>query len=181
MTKLFQIEEPDGSPLDPTGPGAAVGIGIEKTGRALKGAVAFAVGGNAEILPSGDGERLLAGGDLAELMLGLRSRAEKQLARPVTHAVVMVPPIEEGPLALAIEAAGLRLLDSVDPGTKSSPRIAVQCSNSRRHGSGASCKPGGKAVMASSIARATTLTPGPGANKAGLPRPPLLAGSGRAT
>ena len=126
MTKLFQIEEPDGSPLDPTGPGAAVGIGIEKAGRALHGAVAFAVGGNAEILPNGDGERVLESGDLGELLLGLRSRAEKQLARPVTHAVVMLPPIEEGPLALAIEAAGLMLLDSVDPGTKSAEAAALE-------------------------------------------------------
>jgi hypothetical protein len=122
VTKLFQIEEPEGSPLDPAGPGAAVGIGIQKAGRALRGAVAVAVGGNAEILPSGDGERLLDSGDLA----GLRSRAEKQLARPVTHAVVMAPPIEEGPLALAIEAAGLLLLDSVDPGTKSAEAAALE-------------------------------------------------------
>ena len=131
MTKLFQIEEPDGSPLDPTGPGAAVGIGICKTGRALpnqslQGAVAFAVGGNAEILPSGDGERVLESRDLAELLLGLRSRAEKQLARPVTHAVVMLPPIEEGPLALAVEAAGFTLIDSVDPGTKSAEAAALE-------------------------------------------------------
>jgi hypothetical protein len=126
VTKLFQIEEPDGSPLDPTGPGAAVGIGVQKAGRVLHGAVAFAVGGNAEILPSGDGERVLESGDLAELLLGLRSRAEKQLARPVTHAVVMLPPIEEGPLALAIEAAGLLLLDSVDPGTKPAEAAALE-------------------------------------------------------
>jgi hypothetical protein len=126
VSKLFQIEEPDGSPLDPTGPGAAVGIGIQKTGRMLHGAVAFAVGGNAEILPSSDGARVLESGDLAELLLGLRSRAEKQLARPVTHAVVMLPPIEEGPLALAIEAAGLTLLDSIDPGTKSAEAAALE-------------------------------------------------------
>ena len=126
MSKLFQIEEPDGSPLDPTGPGAAVGIGIRKAGRALEGAVAFAVGGNAELLPSPDGERLLTSGDLSELLLGLRSRAEKQLSRPVTHAVVMVPPIEEGPLALAVEAAGLVLLDSVDPGSKSAEASALE-------------------------------------------------------
>ena len=126
MTKLFQIEEPDGSPLDPSGPGAAVGIGIQKAGRSLQGAVAFAVGGNAEILPSGDGERVLNSGDLAELLLALRSRAEKQLARPVTHAVVMVPPIEEGPLALALKSAELVLLDSVDPGSKSSEAAALE-------------------------------------------------------
>ena len=124
MSKLFQIEEPDGSPLDPSGPGAAVGIAIRKAGAALpghslQGAVAFAVAGNAEILPSGEGERLLEAADLTALLLGLRSRAEKQLARPVTHAVVMLPPIEQGPLAPAAEKAGLTLLDSPDPGTKS--------------------------------------------------------------
>ncbi|HEY1503595.1 MAG TPA: hypothetical protein VGF92_04800 [Stellaceae bacterium] len=126
MSKLFQIEEPDGSPLDPTGPGAAVGIGIRKAGRVLQGAVAFAVGGNTEILPGTDGERLLDADDLAELLLGLRSRAEKQLARPVTHAVVMLPPIEAGPLAPATEAAGLMLLDNVDPGSKSAEAAALE-------------------------------------------------------
>jgi hypothetical protein len=126
VSKLFQIEEPDGSPLDPSGPGAAVGIGIHKTGRLLQGAVAFAVGGNAEILPSGDGERVIDSGDLAELLLALRSRAEKQLSRPVTHAVVLLPPIEEGPLAPAAEAAGLTLLDSVDPGSKSAEAAALE-------------------------------------------------------
>ena len=119
MSKLFQIEEPDGSPLDPSGPGAAVGIAIGKSGASLRGAVAVSVGGNAEILPSGDGERTLDGAELGALLLGLRSRAEKQLARPVTHAVVMVPPIEQGPLARAAESAGLILLDSLDAGTKS--------------------------------------------------------------
>ena len=126
MSKLFQIEEPDGSPLDPSGPGAAVGIAIRKAGAALQGAVAFAIGGNAEILPSGEGERLLEAEDLTALLLGLRSRAEKQLARPVTHAVVMVPPIEQGPLAPAAESAGLTLLDSLDPGTKSLEAVALE-------------------------------------------------------
>ena len=126
MTKLFQIEEPDGSPLDPSGPGAAVGIGIRKAGHTLQGAVAVAVGGNAEILPGSDGERVLDSDDLAALLLGLRSRAEKQLARPVTHAVVMLPPIEEGPLAPAAEGAGLVLLDTVDPGTKSVEAAALE-------------------------------------------------------
>jgi hypothetical protein len=121
-TKLFQIEEPEGPPLDASGPGAAVGIAVGKG----VGVVAFAVGGNAEILPSGDGERVLAEGDLAGLLLGLRARAEKQLARPVTHAVVMLPPIEAGPLALAAEAAGLALLDTVDPGTKPLEAAALE-------------------------------------------------------
>jgi hypothetical protein len=117
VTKLFQIEEPDGSPLDASGPGAAVGIALGKAGSTLVGAVAFAVGGNAEILPSGEGERQLEASDLAALLLGLRSRAEKQLSRPVTHAVVALPPIEEGPLAIAAEQAGLTILGTADRGT----------------------------------------------------------------
>jgi hypothetical protein len=126
VTKLFQIEEPDGSPLDPSGPGAAVGIGIHRAGGTLHGAVAIAVGGNAEILPSPDGENVLQDYDMAALLLALRSRAEKQLARPVTHAVVMVPPIDQGPLAPAAEAAGLVLLDSIDPGSKSAEAAALE-------------------------------------------------------
>jgi hypothetical protein len=125
-SKLFQIEEPDGSPIDPSGSGAAVGIAIVKAGPSLEGAVAFAVGGNAEVLPSPDGEQVLASDDLAALLLGLRSRAEKQLARPVTHAVVMLPPIQAGPIAVAAEAAGLVLLDTVDPGTKPAEAAALE-------------------------------------------------------
>jgi len=78
--KLFQVEEPDGSPLDAEGPGAAVGIHVA----AREGAVAVAVGGNAEILPGADGSSRLAGeGSLEALFLALRARAEKNRARPV--------------------------------------------------------------------------------------------------
>ena len=49
--KLFQIEEPDGSPADPGAPGAAVGIDISGT----RAEVAIAVGGNAAVLPDRDG------------------------------------------------------------------------------------------------------------------------------
>jgi hypothetical protein len=38
----------------------------------------------------------------------------------------MSPPIEAGPLALAIEAAGLMLLDGVDPGSKSADAAALE-------------------------------------------------------
>ena len=126
MTKLFQIEEPEGPPLDITGPGAAVGMAVARSSGALAGAVAFAVGGNPEILPGADGERGLAAKDLTALLLGLRSRAEKQLARPVTHALVMLPPIEAGPLAIAAKEAGLTVLDSVDPGTKPVEAAALE-------------------------------------------------------
>jgi len=120
--KLFQIEEPDGSSVDASGPGAAVGIAIGKDG----GAVAVALGGNAEILPGTDGLRLLVETDLAALLLGLRARAEKQLARPVTHAVIALPPIQEGPLAVAAEAAGIAVLETLDRGTNSTERAALE-------------------------------------------------------
>src|ERR1700733_12402983 len=105
--KLFQIEEPDGAPLESDGPGAAVGMDISP---AAGGTVAIAVGGNAEILPDGDGERRLAapglvGTDgrldpaaLEALLMALRGRAERQLARPVTHAVIAVDPLDEAAL-----------------------------------------------------------------------------------
>lgn len=120
--KLFQIEEPEGPPLDASGPGTAVGIAVNKEG----GAVAIAVGGNAEILPGADGARFLAEKDLAALLLGLRARAEKQLAQPVTHAVIALPPIEAGPLAVAAQAAGLTVLEALDPGTKSIESAALE-------------------------------------------------------
>jgi Hsp70 protein len=120
--KLFQIEEPDGAPGLAEGPGAAVGIDIDE---ALGGAVAVAVGGNAEILPGLDGERRLPapglrradgtwdGAALGALLLLLRGRAEKQLARPVTHAVVAAALLDAaGRRAVedAAAAAGLALL-----------------------------------------------------------------------
>jgi len=120
--KVFQIEEPEGAPLDADAPGAAVGIAVG----AKTGAVAIAVGGNAEILPGGDGERLLEAADLGALLLGLRSRAEKQLARPVTHAVIAAPPIEAAPVTLAAAAAKLQVLDLVDYGTDTIEHAALE-------------------------------------------------------
>ena len=106
--KLFQIEEPDGSPVDAVeGPGAAVGIDIAPGGI---GRVAIAVGGNGEILPDADGLRTLRASSTAELLLGLRSRAEKQLARPVTHAVIAADLAERRELDAAAASAGLILL-----------------------------------------------------------------------
>ncbi len=92
--KLFQIEEPDGSPNDPEAPGAAVGIDV--AGGAPE--VAFAVGGNAAVLGDRDGFSLdlavppAAAPQAAWLALfeGVRLRAERALGRPVTHAVVAV-------------------------------------------------------------------------------------------
>ena len=54
--KLFQIEEPDGGPADPSAPGAA--IGIDAGGAEVE--VAFSVGGNAVVLADREGfERAL--------------------------------------------------------------------------------------------------------------------------
>ncbi len=121
--KLFQIEEPDGSPLEPAdGPGAAVGIDIVAGGI---GRVAIAVGGNAEILPDGDGARSIvvapgrgpaAADSKRTLLLGLRSRAEKQLGRPVTHAVIAVAPADRAGIEDAAAAAGLAVLRLIDRG-----------------------------------------------------------------
>jgi len=90
------------------------------------GAVAFAVGGNAEILPAPDGARFLEEKDLAALLMGLRARAEKQLARPVTHAVVALAPIEEGPFAIAAEKAGIAVLQKIDRGTDTIEHAALE-------------------------------------------------------
>jgi hypothetical protein len=113
--KLFQIEEPDGSPVDRDAPGVAVGIDVEARGI---GRVAIALGGNAEILPDAEGSRSLgvSRGEsepakrLLALLLGLRSRAEKQLARPVTHAVIAAETADAAFIGEAAAAAGLTVL-----------------------------------------------------------------------
>jgi hypothetical protein len=119
--KLFQIEEPDGAPLASDGPGAAVGIELSPAGAA----VAIALGGNAELLPGADGAlRLPMTGvqsrdgvwDLAalgRLLLSLRERAEKALARPVTDAVIALASPDDGAraaLTAAAQDAGLGVL-----------------------------------------------------------------------
>ncbi|HXO01428.1 MAG TPA: hypothetical protein VN900_05185 [Stellaceae bacterium] len=116
--KLFQIEEPDGSPSDPDMPGAA--IGIDAGGDLAE--VAFAVGGNAVTLADREGfERALPvpgpEAPLAEwqsLFEGARLRAERSLARPVTHAVLVfaasLDPALAAELLRASEAAGVELL-----------------------------------------------------------------------
>jgi hypothetical protein len=122
--KLFQIEEPDGSPADPAAPGAA--IGIDAGGDLAE--VAFAVGGNAVILADRDGfERALPVpspeaplADWQALFEGARLRAERALARPVTHAVLVfaasLDPALAAELLQASEAAGIDLLRIVTAG-----------------------------------------------------------------
>jgi hypothetical protein len=115
--KLFQIEEPDGSPADPDAPGAA--IGIDASGALAE--VAFAIGGNALTLADREGfERALPVpgpdsplADWQTLFEGARLRAERALARPVTHAVLAfaaLDPALAAELLRASEAAGIELM-----------------------------------------------------------------------
>jgi hypothetical protein len=122
--KLFQIEEPDGSPSDPDAPGAAIGIDV--SGKLAQ--VAFAVGGNAVILTDREGfERDLPIpgpdaplGEWQTLFEGARLRAERALGRPVTHAVLVfaaaLDPALAAELLQASEAAEIELLRIVTAG-----------------------------------------------------------------
>jgi hypothetical protein len=112
--KLFQIEEPDGSPSDPDAPGAAVGIDVS----GARAEVAISVGGNAVLLADRDGFEL----DLTvpppdapkvawqALLEGARLRAERTLARPVTHAVLVVRRESAERLRAGAAGAGLEVL-----------------------------------------------------------------------
>jgi hypothetical protein len=116
--KLFQIEEPDGSPVDPDAPGIAVGVDLS----GAQAQTAVAVGGNAVMLEDREGLALdltVPADDAdprqwAQLFEGVRLRAERALAQPVTHAVLVVAQAPEPALAATIitagEAAGLSLL-----------------------------------------------------------------------
>jgi hypothetical protein len=120
--KLFQIEEPEGGPTDPDAPGAA--IGIDLSGAVAE--VAMSVGGNAMILADREGfeQTLLAPSPdgpakrWRELLEGARLRAERALARPVTHAVLVLPSRLDATTVARIGAAapeaGLILLQLVD-------------------------------------------------------------------
>jgi hypothetical protein len=117
--KLFQIEEPDGGPANPDAPGAA--IGIDASGAEVE--IAMSVGGNAVLLPDREGfEQSLTvphfDNGLAEwqtLFEGARLRAERALARPVTHAVIVLARTTPNAAAVAkiteaAEQAGLQVL-----------------------------------------------------------------------
>jgi hypothetical protein len=135
--KLFQIEEPEGGPTDPDAPGAA--IGIDASGAVAE--IAVSVGGNAVVLGDREGfEQVLTvppmDGPVAawlELFEGARLRAERALARPVTHAVVVVAATTPGGLtaaniAAAAEQAGLdvlRLAAATALGTETAPALAA--------------------------------------------------------
>jgi hypothetical protein len=115
--KLFQIEEPDGGTGASDMPGAA--IAIDAGGAAVE--VAFSVGGNAVVLEDREGfERVVAVPDAAaakmrwqELFETARTRAERALARPVSHAVLVLAAaadVDTTILRGAADAAGLKLL-----------------------------------------------------------------------
>ena len=107
--KLFQIEEPDGSPGEESGPGLAIALEVAEGGFR----VAVAVGGNAEILRARVGNaRVAAPGDPTDLLLAARSHAEKALARPATHLLLVAEPALAERLAAAAPGAGLVLLGS---------------------------------------------------------------------
>jgi hypothetical protein len=107
--KLFQIEEPDGAPADPSAPGAA--IGIDAGGAEAE--VAFSVGGNAVVLGDREGfESALAVPDATaeeaqwqELFEAARIRAERALGRPVSHAVVVLAAAADADLSSKLRAA----------------------------------------------------------------------------
>jgi hypothetical protein len=116
--RLFQIEEPDGGPADPSAPGAA--IGVDASGAEVD--VAFSVGGNALVLTDRDRlERALAVPDATaaqaqwqEMFEAARIRAERSLARPVSHVVIVLAVSADAgvlqKLREAAEAAGLTVL-----------------------------------------------------------------------
>ena len=122
--KLFQIEEPDGGPTDPNEAGAA--IGIDAGGAPAE--VAFSVGGNALMLDDRAGfEQALPVPAIVApttewqgLFEGARLRAERALARPVTHAVVVLAVTPDAEAAERLrrggERAGLEVLRLVGRG-----------------------------------------------------------------
>jgi hypothetical protein len=117
--KLFQIEEPDGSPSDPEAPGAAVGIDVS----GARAEVAISVGGNAVLLADRDGFELdltvpppdASGIAWQGLLEGARLRAERTLARPVTHAVLVARKDSADRLRDTAAAAGLAVLRVLGP------------------------------------------------------------------
>jgi len=129
--KLFQIEEPDGSPADPDAPGAAIGIDVGGP----RAEVAIAVGGNAALLEDRDGFEVdltvpsltAAMPEWQALFERARLRAERALARPVTHAVVVADGSLAERLQPAAAAAQLTLLRIATPDTSAgeSPALAA--------------------------------------------------------
>jgi hypothetical protein len=110
-----------GSPVAPDAPGVAIGIDIG----GVAAEVAVAVGGNAVVLADREGFavdlRVPSPAAPAEvwqrLFEGARLRAERSLAQPVTHAVLVLASAPNAAAAArlltASEAAGLTLLQFI--------------------------------------------------------------------
>jgi hypothetical protein len=109
--KLFQIEEPLGGVADPSLPGAA--IGVDASGAAAE--VAFSVGGNAVVLHDREDfaqilpvpQATASAAAWRALLEGARLRAERALARPVSHAVILLPSSVSPGIAEALHAAAV--------------------------------------------------------------------------
>jgi len=133
--KLFQIEEPDGLPIDADAPGVAVGVDIS----GAQAEVAMAVGGNSVVLADREGFALdlpvpkaaAPAAEWLDLFEGARLRAERALAQPVTHIVIATTapaePAMVERLTGAAEAAGLKVLQIVSPsgGDDEPPALAA--------------------------------------------------------
>jgi hypothetical protein len=134
--KLFQIDEPDGGPADPSASGAAIGIDV--SGPLVE--VAISVGGNAVFLADREGfERVLpVPGNSARttdwqgVLEAARMRAERALARPVTHAVIVLARSADAGIAERLhevaEQAGLgvlRLAVSAELPAAAAPALAA--------------------------------------------------------
>jgi hypothetical protein len=134
--KLFQIEEPDGTPADPDLPGVAIGIDIGGE----QAMVALAVGGNAVVLEDRDGFVLdlavpasnAAADEWQLLFEGARLRAERALARPASHAVLALAAPPQADFAARLRAAAgvagltlLRILAPSDIAAGDAPALAA--------------------------------------------------------
>jgi hypothetical protein len=109
--KLFQIEEPDGGPGDPSAPGMAIAIDVSGPGAH----VAVSVGGNAAVLADREGfeqdltvpTRAAVREQWEELFAGARLRAERALAQPATHAVIVVAAAADEAEAVGLSEAAV--------------------------------------------------------------------------
>jgi hypothetical protein len=116
---LIQIEEPSGARDGADGVGLSVGIELSALGGV---AVAASMGGNAEMVVKRDGaaaKKDASESELAVLFANVRSLAEKALAQPVTHAVVVLNGISvpHGMVMRAAAEADIALLGIRDGGS----------------------------------------------------------------
>jgi uncharacterized membrane protein len=131
--KLFQIEEPDGGPVDSATGGAA--IGVDASGAVVE--VAFSVGGNALVLADREGfeqvlrvpSRAAEQTEWQAVLEAARIRAERALARPVTYAVIVLADVSDAETTLRIrsaaEGSGFQVLRIAAAAELSDPTTAL--------------------------------------------------------